>query len=176
MHRHNLPAEHNLPEDFASSPYFRTVLPVESQRELRKVTQCLILFTAPPTLMFEELWVVGSWDALHGCSLASFMPPSCWKAEMWWHWIGGSGQSWVVRALTWHGGNIKCSHVPKSLMCSLPQGLCTCYLFCFKGSLCSRHPLIVRRACVLVLSHIRLFATLWTVACQALLSMGFSRQ
>ena len=61
MHRHNLPAEHNLLEedylleDFASSPYFRTVLPVESQRELRKVTQCLIQFTAPPTLMFEEL-------------------------------------------------------------------------------------------------------------------------
>ena len=29
---------------------------------------------------------------------------------------------------------------------------------------------------VLWLSHVRLFATLWTVACQALLSMGFSRQ
>ena len=27
-----------------------------------------------------------------------------------------------------------------------------------------------------VLSHIRLFEILWTVACQALLSMGFSRQ
>ena len=26
------------------------------------------------------------------------------------------------------------------------------------------------------LSHVRLFATTWTVACQALLSMGFSRQ
>ena len=25
-------------------------------------------------------------------------------------------------------------------------------------------------------SHVRLFATLWTIACQALLSMGFSRQ
>ena len=33
--------------------------------------------------------------------------------------------------------------------------------------------------CAYVLSHFRhvqLFATLWTVACQALLSMGFSRQ
>ena len=29
---------------------------------------------------------------------------------------------------------------------------------------------------VRVLSHIRLFATLWTEACQAPLSMGFSRQ
>ena len=27
-----------------------------------------------------------------------------------------------------------------------------------------------------VLSHVQLFATLWTVACQALLSMRFSRQ
>ena len=26
------------------------------------------------------------------------------------------------------------------------------------------------------LSHVQLFVTLWTVACQALLSMGFSRQ
>ena len=33
------------------------------------------------------------------------------------------------------------------------------------------------RACVLsCFSHVRLFATLWTVALQALLSMGFSRQ
>ena len=32
-------------------------------------------------------------------------------------------------------------------------------------------------ACVLSrFSHVWLFATLWTVACQALLSMGFSRQ
>ena len=29
---------------------------------------------------------------------------------------------------------------------------------------------------VQLLSHVRLFVTLWTVACQALLSMGFSRQ
>ena len=27
-----------------------------------------------------------------------------------------------------------------------------------------------------MLSHVRLFATIWTVACQAPLSMGFSRQ
>ena len=32
----------------------------------------------------------------------------------------------------------------------------------------------LHRACVL--GHIRLFATLWNVACQAPLSMGFSRQ
>ena len=30
--------------------------------------------------------------------------------------------------------------------------------------------------CVCVLNHVRLFATSWTVACQAPLSMGFSRQ
>ena len=30
--------------------------------------------------------------------------------------------------------------------------------------------------CVLVLSRVRLFATLWTVACQVPLSMGFFRQ
>ena len=30
--------------------------------------------------------------------------------------------------------------------------------------------------CVLVASHIQLFATPWTVACQAPLSMEFSRQ
>ena len=30
--------------------------------------------------------------------------------------------------------------------------------------------------CVLTLSHVQLFATLWVVACQALRSMGFSRQ
>ena len=30
--------------------------------------------------------------------------------------------------------------------------------------------------CVRALSHVQLFATLWTVAYQALLSMGFSRQ
>ena len=30
--------------------------------------------------------------------------------------------------------------------------------------------------CVCVLSHVRLFATPWTVVCQASLSMGFSRQ
>ena len=38
-----------------------------------------------------------------------------------------------------------------------------------------------QRACVISvcaksLSHVRLFGTLWTVACQSLLSMGFSRQ
>ena len=30
--------------------------------------------------------------------------------------------------------------------------------------------------CAQLLRYVRLFATLWTVACQALLSMGFSRQ
>ena len=30
--------------------------------------------------------------------------------------------------------------------------------------------------CAQLLSHVRLFATLWTAACQAPLSMGFSRQ
>ena len=30
--------------------------------------------------------------------------------------------------------------------------------------------------CAFLLSPVRLFATLWTVACQAPLSMGFSRQ
>ena len=30
--------------------------------------------------------------------------------------------------------------------------------------------------CVQLFSHVQLFATLWTVACQSLLSMGFSKQ
>ena len=30
--------------------------------------------------------------------------------------------------------------------------------------------------CVKLLSHVQLFAILWTIACQAPLSMGFSRQ
>ena len=30
--------------------------------------------------------------------------------------------------------------------------------------------------CVQLLSHVRLFETPWTIACQAPLSMGFSRQ
>jgi len=34
----------------------------------------------------------------------------------------------------------------------------------------------VRFAVACVLSHVRLFATSWTVACQAPLSMGFSKQ
>ena len=38
-----------------------------SHRELRKVTQCLVLFHAPQTLMFEELRVVDSWEPLPGC-------------------------------------------------------------------------------------------------------------
>ena len=41
------------------------------------------------------------------------------------------------------------------------------------------HPILaIWCICVVVqsLSHVRLFATLWTVACQAPLSMGFSRQ
>ena len=31
-------------------------------------------------------------------------------------------------------------------------------------------------ACMLLLSHVQLFAALWTGACQASLAMGFSRQ
>ena len=38
---------------------------------------------------------------------------------------------------------------------------------------CTRHCVPV---CVCSVIHVRLFVTLWTVACQALLSMGFSRQ
>ena len=30
--------------------------------------------------------------------------------------------------------------------------------------------------CACALSHVRLFATLWTIACQTFMSMGFSRQ
>ena len=41
-----------------------------------------------------------------------------------------------------------------------------------KMVLCSCFDIIV----VQLLSHVQLFVTLWTVACQAPLSMGFSRQ
>ena len=34
----------------------------------------------------------------------------------------------------------------------------------------------VMLVCAQLLSHVHLFVTLWTVACQALLSIGFSRQ
>ena len=34
----------------------------------------------------------------------------------------------------------------------------------------------VYNVCTQLLSHVQLFATLWTVACQPLLSMEFSRQ
>ena len=36
--------------------------------------------------------------------------------------------------------------------------------------------LLVMLVCAQLLSHVYLFVTLWTVACQALLSIGFSRQ
>ena len=42
------------------------------------------------------------------------------------------------------------------------MGVCVCVCVCV--------------VCVCVLSHVRLFATPWTVARQAPLSMGFSRQ
>ena len=35
---------------------------------------------------------------------------------------------------------------------------------------------IANKLCVFVFSHVQFFATPWTVACQAPLSMGFSRQ
>ena len=38
------------------------------------------------------------------------------------------------------------------------------------------YPCVCVCVCVCVLSHVPLFATPWTVACQAPLSMGFSRQ
>ena len=44
----------------------------------------------------------------------------------------------------------------RSKLIVLQKQLCTCVLSCF--------------------SHVQFFATLWTVACQAPLSMGFSRQ
>ena len=34
----------------------------------------------------------------------------------------------------------------------------------------------IERVCVVVLGCVQLFATLWTIACQAPLSMGFSRK
>ena len=50
-----------------------------------------------------------------------------------------------------------------SLCCDMNTGICSVFL---------------KFVCVymLSLSHVRLSATLWTVACQAPLSMGFSRQ
>ena len=47
----------------------------------------------------------------------------------------------------------------------------------FKERILKLFKLRYQYACVLsCFSHARLFATLWTVACQAPLSMGFSRQ
>ena len=46
------------------------------------------------------------------------------------------------------------------------------------GQPSSRDPVLTNSAIVIVqsLSHVPFFATLWTVACQAPLSMGFSRE
>ena len=38
------------------------------------------------------------------------------------------------------------------------------------------HLFLLYNYSMLMLSHVQLFATPWTVACQTLLSMGFSRQ
>ena len=61
--------------------------------------------------------------------------------------------------------------------------LCTCIYMCVCISICecikTDKPQGVFLCCVCELSrfsHVQLFATLWTVACQAPLSMGFSRQ
>ena len=40
----------------------------------------------------------------------------------------------------------------------------------------TNQPLVADACRILLLSHVRLFATLWTIAHQASLSMGFSRQ
>ena len=45
------------------------------------------------------------------------------------------------------------------------------------GNLQMEVVLVIMHECLLShFSHVRLFVTLWTVACQASLSMGFSRQ
>ena len=62
-----------------------------------------------------------------------------------------------------------------------PQGLCTCYSLCLECSFARdlqglRTP-CNQRACMLShFSCVRLFVTPWIIACEAPLSMGFSRQ
>ena len=55
--------------------------------------------------------------------------------------------------------------------------LCVCLGVGVIVGVCIYIYLVMQFACVLsCFSHIQLFASLWTVACQVLLSMGFSRQ
>ena len=54
--------------------------------------------------------------------------------------------------------------------------LCVCLGVGVIVGVCIYIYLVMQFACVLsCFSHIQLFASLWTVACQVLLSMGFSR-
>ena len=53
-------------------------------------------------------------------------------------------------------------------------GACSIFTACFLLSSLRVLTLLGSKACVL--SHVQLFATPWTIACQALLCTGFSRQ
>ena len=74
--------------------------------------------------------------------------------------------------LSWHSCMITCMaaiHFPSLYSTSLPD--CPSIHQSFSG------PAVSSCACMLShFSHVWLFVTPWTVACQALLSMGFSRQ
>ena len=89
------------------------------------------------------------------------------------HWPGGSGILGLLLGFL-HNSVLILTILP--LLYSLR--LRTFYLlFCYSSYLLLYH--IPRRTCVCVLSHfshVGFLATLWTVACQAPLSMGFSRQ
>ena len=51
-----------------------------------------------------------------------------------------------------------------------------CLLRELKLGLCNRQHMYIRMCGLSHFSHVQLFATPWTIACQAPLSMGFSRQ
>ena len=71
---------------------------------------------------------------------------------------------------------IGCCVSPSSTQCKLPEGRTLSVLFNNVSQMPRAVPTICVCVCVKSLSRVRLFATPWTVARQAPLSMGFSRQ
>ena len=94
------------------------------------------------------------------------------NSQMKWFVSWGLGGSWEQELLfLWSWGEspslCECLHQPGSSLNPLLLVFCGCFLtrVCVCVCVCSQ-----------LLSPVQLFATPWTVACQAPLSMGFSRQ
>ena len=85
-------------------------------------------------------------------------------------WVVTEGQSWA----SFPFGPRMSPHHSGATYCSLTKAS-----YCFVGPTRMSPSFGLLGECAWVLSrfnHVRLFVTLWTVACQAALSMGFSRQ